>query len=843
MIIDKQKIDSVSTFEEFPTIEQLAAESKVLVTENQLKVMTNKYLRGEPVEIWLRRIARNIALPDLLYEKDVSKEQILDGVYHQIIKDSEQNAVMLLLHEKNKKYTERNLNFRIFQENLLKVARSNLLATKIVRQTEEKFYRMMSDFDFLPNSPCLMNAGRDLQGLHACFVVPVGDSIEEIYYAVTAMAMIHKQGGGTGFSFSKLRAEGEKVQSTNGVASGPMSFIRIFDISTDVVKQGSLRRGANMGILHYKHPDIRKFITSKSKDKGFLQNFNISVALDANFIKAVEEDGEFELVNPKDNQVVGTESAREIFDLMAKCAWETGDPGFVVIDRINNSNSNPTPKLGQIESTNPCGEQPLLPWEPCTLGSINLSNHVKKLNGKNIVNYEKLEYTTKLATHFLDNVIDSSNYPLPEIELMSKGNRRIGLGVMGWAEMLIKLEIPYDSEEAIILGEEIMGFINQKSLEASEEIAEKRGVYLNYKDSIYDETSKYFNGVNVRPRNCARTTIAPTGTIAITAGLQGSGIEPFFAIAYKRFQAEAVDALKEGREPDERYVYYEVIPVFMDIAEEHNWFGLGKKELLKRIVDNHGSVKGIKEIPERIRRAFTSSHDLHWKTHIDHQAAFQKHTDNAVSKTINMGNTVTVEEVKSAYFYAYKAGCKGVTIYRDGSKDVQVLSSGSVKKQEKIDLSRGALSDYYEIQTGYGPLHINIVYDKVQGPYKIFTSLSPIGAELSSLVSALGVFMSKAFRAGYPPEKAIKHLNSIKGDKPLGFGPNRVDSIPHAISIALKRHLEKTGKVENKEQLKLTEINFEIKQQHCPKCYSPNVEYISGCSSPTCIDCGHSECS
>ncbi len=433
---------------------------------------------------------------------------------------------------------------------------------------------------------------------------------------------------------------------------------------------------------------------------------------------------------------------------------------------------------------------------------------------------------------------------------MSKGNRRIGLGVMGWAEMLVKLGIPYDSEEAITLGEEIMAFINMKALESSEELTDKRGVFYNFKDSIYDKSSDYFRRQEAKPRNCARTTIAPTGTIAITAGLQGSGIEPFFAIVYKRYQAEAVDALKKGEEPDERYVYYEVIPLFLEVAEQYNWFGLDKNTLLKKIADNHGSVRGMKEIPTNIQKIFVSSHDIQWRIHIDHQAAFQKYTDNAVSKTINMPNTATIEEVKSAYIYAYKTGCKGLTVYRDGCKEVQVLNTAktptkTIQKEEKkeIDLTKGVSSDYYEIETGYGPLHVNIVYDKELGPLKIFTSIPPMGTELSSLTSALGIFMSKAFQVGYDPLKAIKHLNSAKGDRPMGFGPNRVDSIPHAVSIALKRHLDKTGRIGDTEQKKLTDLKLESKQEHCAKCYSPNVEYIGGCSSPTCLDCGHSECS
>ena len=853
-MVQVEKLKEISNLDKLPSIEELVLKGpKVKVTENQLKVMTNKYLRGDSVELWMRRIARNIAMAELIYAEHVSKERILDGVKHQVLKSDfdKRTTVILLQNEKEQSSTdERWKNFFKFQENLLEEAAKNPQAVKLLRDKEEEFYKMLSNFDFLPNSPCLMNAGRDLQMLHACFVIPVPDSMEGIMKAVTAQVMIHKSGGGTGFAFSRIRPEGDIVKSTKGVASGPMSFIKIFDTATDVVKQGSTRRGANMGILYYKHPDIRKFITSKSKDRGFLWNFNISVSLDEEFIKAVENDRDFDLVNPKTNQVVGKERAREIWDLMAKCAWETGDPGFVVIDRINNTESNPTPHLGQIESTNPCGEQPLLPWEPCTLGSINLSNHVKKVDGKIIVDYEKLALTIRTSVRFLEDVVEMSNYALPEIEKISKTNRRIGLGVMGWAEMLVKLEIPYDSEEALTLAEEIMGFINTKALEASEELTDVRGVFYNFKDSIYDQKSENFRGKSARPRNCARTTIAPTGTIAITAGLQGSGIEPFFAVAYKRYQAEALDALREGKEPDPKYVYYEIIPMFLKIAEEHNWFGLDKDTLLKKIVDNHGSIRGIKEIPQNIQRVFVSSHDLHWKTHINHQAAFQKYVDNAVSKTINLPNSASVEDIQEAYMYAYKTDCKGVTVYRDGCKEVQVLSSGAKqeqkqiqiveKKERAIDFTKGASSDYYEIETGYGNLHVNIVYDK-EGPFRIFNSIPPVGTELSSLTSVLGVFMSKAFQAGYPPEKAIKHLNSAKGDKPLGFGPNRIDSIPHGIAVALRKHLTKTGKVGDKEQRKLTELP--IKQEHCPKCYSPNIEYISGCPTPTCLDCGHSECS
>ncbi|MBU0461557.1 MAG: adenosylcobalamin-dependent ribonucleoside-diphosphate reductase, partial [Nanoarchaeota archaeon] len=630
--------------------------------------------------------------------------------------------------------------------------------------------------------------------------------------------------------------------------------------------QGGTRRGANMGILHYTHPYIKEFVTSKTKDKALFENFNISVAIDERFMKAVENNEEYELLNPRNGEVIGRENAKDIFNLMAKCAWETGDPGFIVIDRINKSDSNPTPDLGMIESTNPCGEQPLLPYEPCNLGSINLSNFVKNRQ----MDWKSLKETVFDAVHFLDNVIEVNNYPLPEIEKMAKGNRRIGLGVMGWAETLVKLGTPYDSDEGLQKAEEMMKFINDAALEASELLARIRGAFPTFQNSIYDKNGQYFRGREAYPRNAARTTIAPTGTIAITAGLQGSGIEPFFAIAYRRYQAEAVDALKKGKEPDEKYVYYESVPLFKELAEKNKWFGMTENQLMKKIADNHGSVRGIEEISKEIQRIFVSAHDIDWRMHVDQQVAFQNHINNAVSKTINLPNKATVDDIKEAYMYAYKKGVKGVTVYRDGCKEVQVLNTGKAKQKDEdapkkttapLNLRDGIASDYYEMPTGYGTLHVSIAYDKERGPFRIFTTIPPIGTELSSLVSTLGIFMSKAFQHGYSPERAIKHLNSAKGDKPLGFGPNRVDSIPHAISVILKRHLEKTGRINsvrlNENGQMLLSTNPEVatvvapapldtsepKATHCPKCYSPNIAHLSGCSGPTCFDCGYTECS
>lgn len=829
-------------------IETIAARSpKLQLTENQLKVMANKYLGGDAPELWMRRIARNIALAEVLYGNHLPDNFFQDGSFYSKFVTTDSGRI-LLLHDKNSSYSDRTKNFKRYVNRLEEFAKQNQETATKVKKKEEEFYDLLSNFYFLPNSPTLMNAGRDLQQLSGCFVVPVEDSIEGIYDAVKGMAIIHKSGGGTGFSFSKLRPMNDMVQTTKGVASGPLSFIRLFDTSTEVIKQGGTRRGANMGIMYYKHPDIKHFIDSKSSDKGFLQNFNISVSLDKEFFEKVKNNEEFELINPKDEQVRGKMNARILFDKIVQNAWHSADPGFVVMDRINASDSNPTPHVGTIESTNPCGEQPLLSWESCNLGSLNLSKFVDKEN--KIILWDLLAEKVKLATNFLDNVIDMNNLPLPEIEYMTKANRKLGLGLMGWAEMLVMLEIPYDSREAIDLGEKVMKAIDDAAREESLSLAQERGVFPNWKGSIFDSQSPYFKGNEYLLRNATRTTIAPTGTIAITAGLQGGGIEPFFAIVYKRYQAEGVDALKAGKEPDKKYVYYEGVSLFFELAEKHNYFGLTKEQLFEKISDNHGSLRGIKEIPEEIQRVFTCSHDVPWKIHIDHQAAFQKSVNNAVSKTINMSNSATVEDVEQAYLYAYETGCKGVTVYRDGCKEVQVLKTGKDEKKEEVrekdpeeimDFSKGVSSDYYEVQTGYGTLHVNIVYNE-KGPFRIFTSIPPLGSEMSGLVSVLGVFMSKAFQYGYEPDRALKHLNSAKGDKPIGFGSKRVDGIAHGVSIALRKHLQKTDKIESLDMF-TKEEEKQTKLGHCPKCFSSNIQYQGGCSGPTCFDCGYSECS
>jgi ribonucleoside-diphosphate reductase alpha chain len=701
----------------------------------------------------------------------------------------------------------------------------------------------MSRWDFLPNSPTLMNAGRELQQLSACYVLPVPDSMEGITKSLAAQSIIQKSGGGTGFAFSRLRPAGDPVQKTRGVASGALSFMRLFDTMTDVVKQGGARRGANMAILRYDHPEILDFIRMK-REPGVMENFNVSVGVDAAFFRAVEADAEYDLINPRTGKPAGKLRAKEVFDAMCEFAWKTGDPGYVVLDRINASGSNTTPQLGEIESTNPCGEQPLLPWEPCNLGSLNLSNFVsgELLSGR--FDYPRLKEAVALATRFLEDVIEVNDYPLPEIERLAKGNRRIGLGVMGWAEALIKCGVPYDDEAALRLADKTMSFVSGAALEASEALARERGVFPNWRGSAYDPESKHYRGQRLYPRHCARTTIAPTGTIAIAAGLQGGGIEPLFATAYTRYNARALEALKAGKEPDEKDVFFEANPLLREAARAGHWFGLGERGLWRRIDENHKSVRGIPEIPERLRRAFAAAHDVPIETHVRMQAAFQRHTDNGVSKTINLPNEASVDDVRRAYLLAYELGCKGLTVYRDGSKSQQVLNLAPAPAKSKRRVPQdpfGLSSEYYQIRTGYGPLHIHVNYDE-KGPFQVFTNIPPMGTEISGLTSLVGILLSKYLGEGGDPLKLLKHLNSVKGDRPIGLGPSRVDSIPHAIAIALRAHLKKTGWLDDKAAAE-SETPAAPKEEHCPKCFSRNVSFESGCTGPTCHDCGHSACS
>lgn len=812
--------------------------TKLNLTINQLKVIKDKYLKDSPtVEHWLRGVCHNIALANILHSDKASEEEIFEGVNYKKLEYDSKGKIgkVFLLHKGVKDFENKNLNFKKFIENLEYIHARN---PDIISETEEKFYKLLSNLEFLPNSPTLMNAGRVLQQLSACYVLPVEDSIYDIYTSVKNMALIHQSGGGTGFSFSKLRPSGDYVKTTQGISSGPISFMQIFDKSTDVVKQGGTRRGANMGILHYNHPDILEFIKMK-KTSGAMENFNISVTIDDYFMRAVKNNEDYELINPKNNQVTGKLNAKDVWKKLVQGAWETGDPGIIMIDRINNTGSNATPHLGEIIATNPCGEQPLLPYEPCNLGSINLSKFVKE-DGSDF-DYEKLKECVYTCTHFLDNVIDINNYPIHEIEEMAKNSRRIGLGIMGWAESLVMLKIPYNSSEALRKAEEVMKLINVSCLNASEKIAEERGVFPAWKGSIYDRESKYFRNQEFFPRHSARTTIAPTGTIGIAAGLQGAGIEPFFAVVYVRYNAAGIDALKLNKKPEEKDTFFEINPLLEKIAEENNYFGLGKEELYKKINENHKSIVGISEIPESIQNLFLTAHDLNPKDHILMQCAFQKYTDNAVSKTVNLKNNATEQDVEDVYMLAYENGAKGVTVYRDGSKQFQILNINEKEKKVRKKKSEER-SDYYEIQTGHGPVHLHINYDE-DGPTKMFANLSPAGTEISGMTTALAIVLSKYFKLGGDPVNILKHLNSIKSEKPHGFGKNRIDSVPHAMSIALRNHLVKTGKIKTFNQ-KIDDKEPEVDAKlHCPKCFSANVGMVSGCSEPTCFDCGYSKCS
>ncbi|MEK6646692.1 MAG: vitamin B12-dependent ribonucleotide reductase [Candidatus Firestonebacteria bacterium] len=699
----------------------------------------------------------------------------------------------------------------------------NNISPEKLQQMEDVFYTMMFNLEFLPNSPTLMNAGRDLQQLSACFVLPIEDSMEGIFETIKHSALIHKSGGGTGFSFSRLRPRNDNVQTTGGVASGPISFMRVFNAATEAVKQGGTRRGANMGILRVDHPDIIDFITSKQNTTEFT-NFNISVAITEKFMEAVQKDEEYDLMNPRTKEPFKKLRAREIFDLIVENAWKTGEPGIIFIDRINKD--NPTPELGEIESTNPCGEQPLLPYESCNLGSINLAKMVKQGDGNvSIVDYDNLRKTIHNAVRFLDNVIEMSAFPLPQIEKMTRSNRKIGLGVMGFADMLIQLKVPYNSEEALNLAGEIMGFIEKESKNASIDLAKERGSFQNFQLSVYNKN-------DTPMRNATTTTIAPTGTLSIIANCS-SGVEPLYAISYIR---TCLDNTK----------MIEVNSYFEKIAKERGFWDNG---LMEKIAEK-GSIHEMQEIPEDIQKIFITAHDITPIGHLKMQAMFQKNTDNAVSKTVNFSKNATIDDVKEVFILAYREGCKGVTVYRDGSRENQVLSTKKNAEQQKTDAGKiiprprpsVTIGRTQKIGTGCGSLYVTINEDE-KGLCEVFAQMGKSGGCAASQSEATSRLVSLALRSGVDIDSILKQLKGIRCPSPFWDNGNMVLSCPDAIAKAIERYFangepstKKNGNGNGNGGIKTRTKDL---AGMCPDC-SNVLEYVEDCV--LCRFCGYSKC-
>ncbi|MHB8231477.1 MAG: vitamin B12-dependent ribonucleotide reductase [bacterium] len=772
--------------------------------------------------------------------------------------------------------------------------------------TSKKFFEEMSALRFLPNSPTLMNAGRPLQQLSACFVLPIEDSMGSIFEAIKNTALIHQSGGGTGFSFSNLRPKNDVVHSTKGVSSGPVSFMQVFNSATEAIKQGGTRRGANMGILRIDHPDILDFITSK-KDTSKLNNFNISVAITEDFMEHALKNEDYPLLNPRDNEIVKYLNAKEVFDLIVEMAWSSGEPGIIFIDRINKL--NPVPAAGKIEATNPCGEQPLVAYESCNLGSINLGKFIKenktekdKLNLKealkrlnantdditphylDAIDFESLKKTVHTAVHFLDNVIDKNHYPIEKIKHMTVANRKIGLGIMGYADTLIKLGIPYDSELALKIAEKIMGFIDKESKIKSEELGLTRGSFQNFEGSVWKE--KGFKAM----RNGTTTTIAPTGTISIIAGAS-SGIEPLFALAYERHVLDKQTLIETDKN-------------FKNTLES---FGVYSNELINFVAIKSNLGHSYEDLPsnllnretyEYLSRIFITSHDITPKWHVMTQAAFQKFTDNAVSKTVNFPNSAKKEEIKEVYTLAYKLDLKGITVYRDGSRE-QVLTTGSsagsgqagkykcpacgssipepiiikpdtkpagdkniaennsgkdtgrqIEPRKRPDMIHGIT---IKTTTGCGPLYVTINYDENGNPFEIFNSIGKSGGCAQSQTESTGRMVSLALRSGIGAEEIIGQLKGIRCNIPYGFGANIIYSCADAIGKALEKSLlEKTGHNSRKGGIEIKGVTGEKHEAGhnntravqgrgaCPSCGGSNLKHAEGCT--VCLDCGYSDC-
>ena len=733
--------------------------------------------------------------------------------------------------------------FRRVAQNLARADAKYGATPDEVQATEDKFFHAMRRLETIPNSPTLMNAGRELQQLSACFVLPVDDTIEGIFESVKQTALIHKSGGGTGFSFSRLRPSGDIVGTTGGVASGPVSFIRAFDTATDVVKQGGTRRGANMAILRVDHPDILEFIRSK-KDGVNLSNFNISVAINHEFMQKAHSNLEYDLVNPHSRKSTKALNAKDVFEEIVQMAWETGDPGIVFLDRINRD--NPNPQLGEIESTNPCGEQPLLPNESCNLASINLVKMLRHDSGTPEINWEALGSTVSTTVHMLDNVIDMNRYPLPDIEEMSRKTRRIGVGIMGFADILIQMGIPYDSQDALNLAEEVMKFIQDKTHESSGLLAATRGNFPAWDSSIYGP-----QGENKPMRNSAPVTIAPTGTISIIAGAS-SGIEPLFALSYVR------DVMDHTR-------LVEVNPYLEAVAKHEGFYS---EELMKQLAQT-GTLRNA-DVPDWVKQIFQTSQDISPTAHVKMQAVFQRYTDNSVSKTINFPNSATVDDVREAYMTAYLTGCKGVTVYRDGSKTEQVLSIGNTggahedsqdRKLEAKERPSEVSGVTERIRTGHGNLYVTTNFDEYGTPFEVFTTLGKAGGCDSAQLEAISRLISLCLRSGLNIEDLVYNLRGITCCPSFDRGV-KISSTPDAVAISLERQAKKAelstapnGAVKSADSnipayqpaLTARSQEEELKRrglERAPKCPNCNavIQFKEGCASCPDPTCGWNRC-
>jgi ribonucleoside-diphosphate reductase alpha chain len=777
------------------------------------------------------------------------------------------------------------------------VASADLLydSSKQMKKTRDEFYQVLSNLEFVPNTPTFANAGANLQQLSACFVLPIEDSLIKIGQSLVDAIMIHKSGGGTGFSFSRLRPYGSRVRSTGRISSGAIYFMWMYADATDRIQQGGYRRGANMGVMNIDHPDILRWIMIKSAEFT-VNSFNLSVALTDRFMEQVEKDAQFapeglasqkeeidrlideiqsclqnpessfgdrmkafegkiqelqkflqaeqkdegyDLVNPDTKEVEVRLNAKKVFELIGRVAWEKGDPGVIFIDRMNQD--NPTPKIGQIEATNPCGEQPLLPYESCNLGAINLAKMVKEgLGDFGEIDYEKIRKTIQQAVHFLDNVIDMNHYPLSQIEQMTKSNRKIGMGVMGWADMLVQLGIPYDSPEAFNTASQLMNFIREEARKVSVDLAKKRGVFPNFKGSIFDKKSPYFKGRVLRLRNATITTIAPTGTTSMLADAS-SGIEPYFAIRYEKnlVTGETVVNLN---------------PYFVKLAKAR---GFWQDDLVEKIKNNKGSLKGLKEIPEEIQKIFPIASDIAFEDHIKMQAAFQKAgVDNAVSKTINMSSEVTYQDIIQSYLLAYNEGCKGVTIYRDRSRNKQILERDEKFKHDGKAIYSRRLPEVrrgstWGLVTPVGTLHATINEDEEGHPLETFFTVGKAGGDILALAEGLGRLISLDLRTTAPKlatqklKMIVEQLSGIGSSNSVGFGSKKVRSLPDGVAKILQNYInEKLGISESQPELPLLEPKnlSQVNHNHgniCPECGNVTLVYEEGCEK---CPCGYAKC-